>query len=108
MNDHGHDHEHGEHDHDHEHEHETARPNFSPQPVPMGINADLIPLNDGTDRVQVTYTSVNGVWVVFYDREGAIAHAQTLLTLAYKPPVKQEDDLQIIEEVVPEPASVDA
>lgn len=83
------------HAHDgHEHTHDEAeqeRQQFTPQPVPMGIAAGLVALGDGTDRVMVTYTSVNGSWTVFYDREGAIAHAQTLLGMAYQPPVATPD-----------------
>ena len=75
------------HEHDeHEHEHEHGPVPFTPQPVQMGIAADLGVMDDGTDRVIVTFTSVNGSWTVFFDREGAIAHAQRLLGLAHRPP----------------------
>ena len=78
-------HEHGPDDNDHSHELPPVLA-FSPQPVPMGIAAELAVMEDGTDRVMVTFTSVNGSWTVFYDRQGAINHAQTLLTLAHLPP----------------------
>ena len=72
---------------DNEHTHDKPASNLSPQPVVMGVAAALVPMEDGSDRVMVTFTSVNGSWTVFYDRQGAIAHAQTLLGLAYQPPV---------------------
>lgn len=76
-----------EHDHDHEDGDHVHAPTYHPQPVGMGISAGVVQMEDGTDRVMVTYASVNGTWTVFYDRDGAIAHAQMLLGLAYQPPV---------------------
>ena len=76
--------------HDHGADSHVHEPDFSPQPVPMGISAGVVTMNDGSDRVLVTYSSLNGTWSVFYDREGAIAHAQTLLGLAYQPPATVE------------------
>ena len=76
--------------HDHGPDSHVHEPDFSPQPVAMGISAGVVTLNDNSDRVLVTYSSLNGSWSVFYDREGAIAHAQTLLGLAYQPPAVVE------------------
>lgn len=92
--DNGHQHAHDnvpEHAHDEAEQAQQQQQQFTPQPVPMGIAAGLVALGDGTDRVMVTYTSVNGSWTVFYDREGAIAHAQTLLGMAYQPPAQAPD-----------------
>lgn len=76
-------HEHGPGEPSHEHPDETAQ--YRPQPVGMGIQSGVVVMQDGTDRVMVTFTSVNGSWTVFFDREGAIQHAQQLLGLAYLP-----------------------
>lgn len=79
-----------EHAHGDDHSHDGLPQQYGPQPVPMGITVGLAPMADGTDRVMVTYASMNGSWTVFYDRDGAIAHAQQLLGLAYKPPAAHE------------------
>ena len=86
-------HEHGPEGHVH------AERIFDPQPVGMGIAADVAMMADGTDRVMVTYSSVNGSWTVFYDRPGAIAHAQTLLNLAYQPPLQEQVEAVVVSDV---------
>ncbi len=78
------------HQHDdieHVHDDQPSSRQFTPQPVPMGITAGNIIMSDGSLRIMVTYTSVNGSWTVFYDKEGAIAHAQVLLGYAYTPDI---------------------
>ena len=91
----------------HEHEDGSSHAHdeqvFGPQPVGMGIAADVAVMADGTDRVMVTYTSVNGSWTVFYDRPGAIAHAQTLLSLAYQPPLQQPVEEAVVSDAVKPP-----
>lgn len=100
MTDHEHVHE-GDHPHDHEHDHEHAaqEANFSPQAVPMSTRTAIVPLSDGTDRVVATFNSVNGQWVVFFDRDGAIEFAKTLLALAHTPPQEVERE-PVVEDAV--------
>lgn len=96
-----HGHDHGPDDAPHEHGPEGQQQGPpQPQPVPMGIGVELVPMMDGSDRIQVTFQSFNGVWVAFFDRDGAIAHAQALLGMAYAPPVappEQTDGLVLVE-----------
>lgn len=69
---------------------------MTPQPVPQSIQAELLTMNDGTDRVVVTYFSLNGSWTVFFDRDGALAQAKLLIELACRPPAPVAADPVVI------------
>ena len=86
----------GEHDHGAEHDHGDGPVAVSPQPVPQSIQAELLTMTDGTDRVVVTYFSLNGSWTVFFDRDGALAQAKLLIELACKPPTQSAQSVAAV------------
>lgn len=78
-----------------EHTHGDDEVNYTPQPVAMQILSNVVALSDGSTSVVITFNSVNGSWTAFFDTDGAINLAQTLLRLAYTPPqigTAAEDD----------------
>lgn len=52
---------------------------ITPQPVPQSYSLQQVPTDDGKRLVALSFTSVNGQWVAFFDADSCEALAAKLI-----------------------------